>query len=461
MYNSDMTSFYKRAFKIMLPIIASQVLIVAVGFVDNFMIADYDVKQNHLTAVGAGAEIWFAMSSFYFAIGALFSIFYAQFHEKHDTTHFKDTFKFNLHIALIFMIVISLIMYFVSDELTSLFFLGDGDGVDSTARKLSGDYLKILSLGNIFASLSYFLINPLVIMGKAKYLLILSVISLVTNILFDYMFIYVIDKGSSGAAWSTSLSFGVQFLVSIFFFWLHRDKFSGTWNVFKIDKGVLNLVSRRLWMIFTITFFNVSLVAITIIWSNMYGSELMKSMSIAYAISSIAFTVFPAIGQSAKILIGSELGKSNFDEAKVVAKKLFIAILCVTTVLSVLGIISAFTLPNAFIHEAYYQDMSKWMILAFSTILFVFVITTYFSSVLETGGNQLAPTILNYSSQLLLVIPAQIIAGPWVLDLPFEIAFFISQSVMIIPAFISFVIYKRNKWLINFNESKHLVKKNS
>ena len=449
---------YGKIFKVMLPIIAAQMLIVAVGFVDSFMIAGYDDQQNHLTAVGAGAEMWFGASSLYFAVGTLFSIFYAQFFQKHDSTHFKDTFKLNLHIAIYLMIAMSLIMYFLSNELMDLFFMSDSDANSKVSHELANHYLEILSIGNIFASISFLLLNPLIITGKTKYMLIVSVVSLFTNILFDYIFIYVLDKGSAGAAWSTSLSFGVQMLISIYLFWRNKKHFENLGNIFSFDKGVFKLIMKRLWMIITISWFSLSLVLITILWSNMYGSKMMKSMSIAYAISSIMFTIFPALNQSIKIIVGAELGKGNFELAKKYSKKVLIATLAITVVFSLVGVLCAFVLPSLFINDPFLQEQSKWMIIVYSLAMFLFIINSHTSSVLETGGLRWIPTVFNYLTQLIFVIPAQIIAGPWVLDLPFALAFGISQGIMLIPAIATSLAYLRFKWLNNINDHKDLEK---
>lgn len=132
----------------------------------------------------------------------------------------------------------------------------------------------------------------------------------------------------------------------------------------------------------------------------MYGAEIMKSASIAYAISGIMFTIFPAAGQSVKIVVGGSLGKSEFEKAKLLSKYLFRLIILVAIPLSLMGIVAAFTLPDLLIKDTLYSKYSRTMILAFSVALFGFLMVSYFMGILEAGGQTAIPSIINYFSQI-------------------------------------------------------------
>ncbi len=132
----------------------------------------------------------------------------------------------------------------------------------------------------------------------------------------------------------------------------------------------------------------------------MFGSELIKSMSIAYAISSIMFTIFPAINQSIKIIIGKELGRGNFELAKYYSKILILPIMAITAVIASIGFGLAFTLPNVLIQDSEYQDYARWMIIVYSIAIFSVVANSYYTGMLEAGGKQAQVALLNYFSQL-------------------------------------------------------------
>ena len=453
--------FIKRSLKIMVPIILAQILIVTVGFVDNFMVTGFDSEQIHLTAVGAGAEMWFGMSSLYFAVGIVFSLFYAQFSVEPSKVNFKQTFKLNIHVSIIVALLVSFIMYIFASQIMSLFFLSDSTSpLAMESKKWAIDYFKIMALGNIFASLSYMLLNPLLIVGKAKYMLFVSVVSLLTNILLDYLMIYVIDakgtEGAVGAAWSTIISYFIQLLISIYLFFRNRKLFTGIGNLFKINKNIAKIFLKRSWMILSVSMMSISLVALTIIWSNMYGSQLIKSMAIAYAVSSIMFSIFPAINQGIKIIIGPKLGEGLFDEAKVFSKYLFRVIMIIVVVMSLLGIVGAFTLPVLLINDESYREKAQVMILIYSFAMLFFSTNSYFTGVLEIGGHKWQPTIFNYFSQIWLVMPISILLGPWVIGMSFEWTFAIAQGSSSFLALIAYILYKRDKWLVNLNKDKSL-----
>ncbi|NQZ29520.1 MAG: MATE family efflux transporter [Mycoplasmatales bacterium] len=448
--------FWKKSLKVLIPIVLSQMLIISVGFVDNFMITGYDEAQHHLTAVGAGAEMWFATSSIYIAVGILFSIFYAQFNAKENKDNFKQTFKINIYFTFIISIFVSILMVVLAPQLMSLFFLSDAPTKASVAKELSITYFRILASANIFASIAFLLLNPLVTIGKTKYLLIVSAVSLITNALFDYIFIYPFDLGAMGASISTAISFFIEMVLAFYFFYKNKSVFKGMGGVFNINKKILKMFLKRSWMILTFSLMSWSLVAMTIVWANMFGSELIKSMSIAYAVSSIMFTIFPAINQSIKIIIGKELGRGNFTLAKHYSKILILPILLITFIISIIGFSFAFILPVLLIKDPEYQDYARWMIIVYSIAIFSFVANSYYTGMLEAGGKQIQVAFLNYFSQIWAVLPIAIICGPYVLDYNFKITFICSQTVMFIVAGISFTIYSRFKWMTNLNNHKDL-----
>ena len=237
--------FIKKMFKIIIPIILSQMIMVSVQFVDNFAIAKYDTAQNHLVAVGIGAEIWFAMSSVFSAVAIVFAILYAQFHASEDKSNFKSIFKINVHVGLMFAVLISLVMYFLAPQLVGLFYLNETAGGVDVSKGIAIDYLRVLAIGNIFISISYLLVNPLVIMGKTRYMLIIAVVSLFSNALLDYVFIYPLDMGAVGAAISTTLSYLITLLLAIFFFIKNIHYFKGVGNMFKINKKMFVFFLKR------------------------------------------------------------------------------------------------------------------------------------------------------------------------------------------------------------------------
>ena len=54
--------------------------------------------------------------------------------------------------------------------------------------------------------------------GKPEYAMYAMMIPSVTNLLLDYILIYHFDMGMLGAAWATTLSYGVCATYIIFFF---------------------------------------------------------------------------------------------------------------------------------------------------------------------------------------------------------------------------------------------------
>lgn len=67
-------------------------------------------------------------------------------------------------------------------------------------KKLADQYLPILSGSIIFVALSVGFIQPLIIIGKAKYYLYVGLFSLINNVIFNLVFVYVFHLGVAGIA---------------------------------------------------------------------------------------------------------------------------------------------------------------------------------------------------------------------------------------------------------------------
>lgn len=97
-------------------------------------------------------------------------------------------------------------MYFLAEPIVHIFYnqpsLDHYSSHDSVllAENLSVKYIRIIAAGNVFATISYMILLPMLSVGKTKYSLIVAGVSLVSNLILDYILIYVADLGSDGAA---------------------------------------------------------------------------------------------------------------------------------------------------------------------------------------------------------------------------------------------------------------------
>ncbi|WKX02359.1 MATE family efflux transporter [Candidatus Mycoplasma mahonii] len=448
--------FFRQSLKILVPIVLSQVVVVAISFMDGIMVNSYErigqPPKVDYAAVGIAGEIWFGFQAFFSATAIIFSILYSHF--AHNQKTFTDVAKFNFWYSLVVTTVITLIMYFAASPIVNLFFLSSESTDSQIIKQIATNYLKIIALGHLFISFAWAMLNPLAIKGKAKYALYVSLVSLGLNIVFDYIFIYELDLGAEGSAWATTISYAVEFGIVTFFVWWHKGWFKGFWstNIFIMNKFVVKEVLRRSWLFFTFVLMQVSIAASTFIYVNLYSTNIIKPMTVAYMVAGIMFSVFTGINRSVKIFIGTLLGEGKFEEARKTATKLWFSIVFLTSIFVVLALISTAFLPQAMLDSKSNIRVAKIMIYTFAGSVIAYTCAQYFSAILETSGFQLVPNLLNYFFHTWLVIPMIFILSYLGLGWSFEVNFIVCQCLYFIPAILIYFDYKRYKWLKRIKE---------
>ncbi|MEM6687288.1 MAG: MATE family efflux transporter [Bacteroidota bacterium] len=140
--------------------------------------------------------------------------------------------------------------------------------------------------------------NPVVrAEGKPKFAMVALILPAFGNILFDYIFIQVLDMGMAGAAWATSISY---FICFVFIYWFFLSKYSELkirLRCFKLEKPIV----REITELGGVTLARQGMVSILSIILNhtlyQYGGE--TSVTIYGIISRmLMFALFPVMGIS-------------------------------------------------------------------------------------------------------------------------------------------------------------------
>ena len=80
--------------------------------------------------------------------------------------------------------------------------------------------------------------NVIRAVGKPKNAMYAMMLPSISNLILDYVLIYVFDFGMHGAAWATTLSYGVCALYILFFFSSNRSELHPNISDFKLDTGI-------------------------------------------------------------------------------------------------------------------------------------------------------------------------------------------------------------------------------
>jgi len=131
--------------------------------------------------------------------------------------------------------------------------------------------------------------------GKPKYAMYAMLLPSISNLLMDYLFIYILDLGMYGAAWATSLSYLVCAAYIFSFFNSKRSEIHPSWDDLKLDIGI----TKEIGALGFVTLARQSIVSISVLLVNNILFNLGGESVIAvYAIISrlLMFSLFPVLG---------------------------------------------------------------------------------------------------------------------------------------------------------------------
>jgi putative MATE family efflux protein len=208
---------------------------------------------------------------------------------KNNTSLATKTFGNQLTLTFAATLLLSAIGLLYSDQIIPLF---GGKGSLFEAAKT---YYVIVLYG--VPVLGFCMMSNTVIRaeGKPKNAMYAMLLPSISNLLLDYIFIKIFDLGMSGAAWATTLSYGVCALYILYFFGSKKSELRLKLSDFKLDLSIVKEISA----LGFVTLARQAMVSITVLLVNTILYALGGASILAvYAIISrmLMFATFPILG---------------------------------------------------------------------------------------------------------------------------------------------------------------------
>ena len=153
--------------------------------------------------------------------------------------------------------------------------------------------------------------------GKPKFAMYAMMIPSVFNLVFDYLFINVLEYGMEGAAWATTGSYILCFLFIIWFFLSKNSELKINFSHFGLNRIIVSEISS----LGFVTLARQAVVSITYLFMNNILFDLGGANSvISYAIVGrmLMFALFPVFGitQGFLPIAGYNYGAKSYDRVK-------------------------------------------------------------------------------------------------------------------------------------------------
>lgn len=137
--------------------------------------------------------------------------------------------------------------------------------------------------------------NVIRAVGKPKYAMYAMMLPSISNLILDYVLIYIFDFGMYGAAWATTLSYGVCGIYILYFFTSKNAELKPLLSDFKIDWSI----TKEIVALGSVTLARQAVVSISVLLVNNLLYRLDGESAVAvYAIISrlLMFSLFPILG---------------------------------------------------------------------------------------------------------------------------------------------------------------------
>ncbi len=153
--------------------------------------------------------------------------------------------------------------------------------------------------------------------GKPKFAMYAMMIPSVGNLVLDYVFINVMDMGMHGAAWATTISYGLCFTFILWYFLSKNSELKINISHFGFDKSIVSEIGS----LGFVTLARQAVVSVTYLLMNNILYDLGGETSVtAYAIVGrmLMFALFPVYGitQGFLPIAGYNYGAMKYDRVK-------------------------------------------------------------------------------------------------------------------------------------------------
>lgn len=306
------TVFYKKLWKLMIPILLQNLMLALVAVADAFMLGGLD--QNYMSAVSLATQIQFIQNMFLAAATSSLGILGAQYWGKGDIKMFDDIFCIAIRLCgFVSLVFFAACMFFPRNLM--LIFTNETVLIDYGVS-----YLRIAGFSYLITGISQ---CYLVMMKTSEHVKTTAVISSATvcvNIVLNAVFIYggfgISRMGVRGAALATLIARILELCCSIIISYkpgyIHPD----IRRLFKRNKQLIkDFCKCALPLLGACLFWGVGFTSYSSFMGHL-GTDAAAANSVAAVVRDIICCISGGISSAAGIIVGNELGAGELEQGK-------------------------------------------------------------------------------------------------------------------------------------------------
>lgn len=176
--------------------------------VDGFFVG-HNLGDNGLAAINLAYPVTAFIQAIGTGIGLAGAIRYTILKGQKHSGEEKECFTSTVFLLMVVSLFLSFLLLWALSPLLQMF------GAIGEIRTLMKDYIQIIALGAAFQILATGLVPFIRNLGGASFAMFTMIAGFVTNIILDYLFIWVYGRGMAGAASATIMGQSVTVILAI------------------------------------------------------------------------------------------------------------------------------------------------------------------------------------------------------------------------------------------------------
>lgn len=442
-------SFYKKLFKLVLPIAFQNFMLAAVSASDALMLGV--ISQDDLSAVSLAGQVQFVFNLFILALTIGATVLTAQYWGRKD----KNAIEKILSIVLKVSIVISVVFFIAATfrgKLLMRIFTSDMTLIESGAL-----YLKIVGISYLLTGVSQIYLCIMKNTDRALKSTIISSVAMILNITLNAVFIFGIGKipkmGIVGVAIATVISRVVE-LIWVIGESLKKDRIKLNRKYLLSDDKILR---KDFWK------YTLPVLGNELVWGcgfTMYsvimghlGSDAVAANSIANIVKNLIACFCIGIGSGGGIIVGNELGKGNLEIAKDYGKRIVILSIVSGVISSMLLLsITPIILKYSNLTSEAHGYLKGMLIICAYYLIGKSINSTVIAGIFCAGGDSKFGFICDTITMWVITVPLGLIAA-FYFKVPVVAVYFIISLDEIVKLPAVYANYKKYNWVKNITRA--------
>ncbi len=445
--NPDNKTLYKLLISIGLPITLQSIMQSILPMIDQVMVGQ--LGEDNIAALAAGNRTYNIYYFIMIAITGATTIYVVQFWGSDKKSSIPKAFKIPLIIGFITFAVYLFVAFVFPTQSVAIF------GVEDNDLLLASQVQKIYAISALpvlFTNLFAVLLRGT---QRSKVPMYFGLVSILVNTALNYLFIFgfgfIEPMGILGAAFATLIARTIETIGLIIYILVNKDLSFNIIKVLraKIDKSFSSAYYKTMYPLLAL---NLLFVLASTSYSAIYGNmstDALAASAIMAPVESFTVGLFVGLSTACGIIIGTELGKKEFETAIAYSRRIIKIATFFTLIVSGLVILLAYPYTLMYnVSDAVFHD-SVFLVMAAGVFLTIKVLNMIVcNGIIQTGGD----------TRYLLFLD---VIGPWCIGMPmallgavvFQFPIYIVYSMITLEEVVRLILGLRkafkNEWATN------------